>query len=208
MGRKDPRVDEYIDKAPAFAKPILRQIREAVHDACPEVVETIKWRTPTFDYRGIMCGMAAFKEHCVLGFWKGSLIFDDAGKGANPMDQFGRLTSVSDLPPKQVLKGYVKTAMALNETGAKVPRTTKGRKTPIPTPAYFSAALKKNKKAQATFENFSPSARREYLEWITQAKSDETRQRRLDQAIEWMAQGKSRNWKYEPKKPVKSRARA
>ena len=208
MGKKDPRVDAYIAKSANFAKPILTEIRAVVHDACPDVEETMKWSFPHFDYKGMMCSMASFKEHCAFGFWKASLILGGNGGTEGAMGQFGRITALSDLPSKKVMRDYIRKAMALNDAGTTVKREPKTPKKAIPVPADFHAAVKKNKRALATFEGFSPSHRREYLEWITEAKSEDARKRRIDQAIEWMAEGKSRNWKYEPKKPAKERARA
>ncbi|HEX6575568.1 MAG TPA: YdeI/OmpD-associated family protein [Gemmatimonadaceae bacterium] len=196
MASRDPRVDAYIAKSADFAKPILTRIREIVHETCPDVEENIKWGMPAFDYRGMMCGMAAFKAHCTLGFWKGSLIFEGK-RDMDGMGQFGKLASVSDLPPKKELAQYIRKAMKLNEEGIKVERAKKPPKPEIPVPADLRAALKKNKKAQGAFDSFSPSHRREYLEWITEAKTDATREKRLATAVEWMAEGKSRNWKYE-----------
>jgi uncharacterized protein YdeI (YjbR/CyaY-like superfamily) len=172
------------------------RIREIVHEACPEVEENIKWGVPAFDYTGMMCGMAAFKQHCTFGFWKGSLIFPDK-RDMDGMGQFGRLTKVSDLPSKRELTGYIRKAMKLNEEGIKVEREKKPKKPDIPMPADLRAALRKNKKAHDAFEAFSPSHRREYLEWITEAKTEATRERRLNTALEWIADGKSRNWKYQ-----------
>jgi uncharacterized protein YdeI (YjbR/CyaY-like superfamily) len=196
MASRNPGVDAYIAKSADFAKPILTRIREIVHEACPDVEETLKWGMPAFDYKGMMCGMAAFKQHCTLGFWKGSLIFPEK-RNADAMGQFGRITTVSDLPSKKELTRYIKLAMKLNDEGVKVERQKKPKKPDIPVPAYVRAALKKNKKANDAFEAFSPSHRREYLEWITDAKTEATRERRLNTALEWMAEGKSRNWKYE-----------
>ena len=196
MGRRDARVDAYIDKAQPFARPILKQLRKAVHAACPEVVETIKWSVPAFDYKGPMCGMAAFKAYCTFGFWKHSLL-EGLPDPENPMSGLGRLTSVDDLPPEKTIVGLVKQAARLNDEGIKVPREVKAPKPPVKTPSYFAAALKKNRKAQAAFEAFSPSHRREYVEWITDAKTDATRQRRIETALQWIAEGKGRNWKYE-----------
>jgi uncharacterized protein YdeI (YjbR/CyaY-like superfamily) len=198
MATKDPRVDAYIAKAKPFAQPILKRIREAVHAGCPDVVETIKWGVPAFEYKGPMCGMAAFKAHCLMGFWKGTLVksmpkdrVTQAGGG------WGRFESVDDLPDKKLMIRMVKEAAALNDAGIKVPRAMKAAKPPLKAPGYMLAAIKKNKKAQAEYQAFSPSHQREYIEWITEAKTDETRDRRLATAIEWMAEGKSRNWKYQ-----------
>ena len=171
-----------------FARPILTDLRETIHAACPDVEETMKWSFPHFMYQGMLCSMAAFKQHAVFGFWKGSLIVHDDGKKAESgMGQFGRLTKVSDLPPKRVLAGYVKKAMALNDEGITVPRPAK-RASPKRirrTPPDLAAALKRNSKARATFDDFSASNKGEYIDWITEAKAKETRVRRLQTAIEW-----------------------
>ena len=199
MGKRDPRVDAYIREAAPFARPILQEIRETVHAACPDVAEAMKWRFPHFLYKGMLCGMAAFKQHAALSFWKGSLI-TGAGKDANAMGQFGRITRRSDLPARRVLAGYVKKAVALNELGINVSRVPKNAAPKvIAMPADLSAAFANNRKALIGYEAMSQSHRREYLEWITDAKSDGTRARRLAQAMTWMAEGKSRNWKYERK---------
>ena len=197
MGKRDARVDAYIARSAEFARPILSRLREIVHSACPDVEETLKWNAPHFMYRGMLAGMSAFKAHCAFGFWKGSLVTGgDGGLESRAMGQFGRITSLDDLPATRLIAGYVKQAMKLNEEGIRAPRS---RKTPKPDPempAELAAALRKNAKARATFEAFSPSHRREYVEWIAEAKGEETRQRRLASAIEWMAEGKARNWKY------------
>ena len=196
MGNRDPRVDAYIAKAADFAKPILEEIRARVHAACPGVEETMKWSVPAFEYKGPFCGMAAFKKHCVFGFWKSALVLGEGGPDDNPMGFREKLTSLDDLPSKSEFRANVKKAMQLNDQGIKLPRATRAPKAEIKAPAYFTAAVKKNKKAQAAFDGFSPSHRREYLEWITDAKTEATRSRRIAQAIEWMAEGKPRNWKY------------
>jgi uncharacterized protein YdeI (YjbR/CyaY-like superfamily) len=199
MGRKDPRVDAYIGKSAKFAKPILKYLRKIVQAGCPQVEETIKWQFPHFDYKGPIAGMAAFKEHCAFGFWKAELIFQANNAGREAMGHFGRITSISDLPNEKTLIDYVRKAAALNEAGIKAPTRAKSRaKPPLKVPDYFRAALKKNAKANKAFENFSPSNQREYVEWITEAKREETRAKRLKTAIEWLAQGKPRNWKYMP----------
>jgi uncharacterized protein YdeI (YjbR/CyaY-like superfamily) len=197
MGRKDPRIDAYIARQAEFARPILRTLRQVVHSACPEVEETLKWGHPSFTYHGILCGMAAFKQHATFGFWKGKLIVDASGRDPDAaMGQFGRLTSLDDLPAKRVLAGYVKKAMVLNEAGVQPKRVVRAHP-PLRVPATFAAALARNPRARATFEGFSPSCRREYVEWIAEAKRDETRARRIATSIEWLAEGKKRNWKYE-----------
>ena len=199
MGRKDQRVDAYIAKAQPFARPILTHIRKAVHAACPDVEETMKWSFPHFDYKGMLCSMASFKAHCAFGFWKASLLRDGGipARSAEAMGQFGRLTSVSELPSEKILAALVRKAASLNDEGVKAPRRKPAPKKPIEAPDELVAALKKNRKALAAFDAFPPSHRREYVEWIVEAKTDETRQRRIATAIEWMAEGKSRNWKYE-----------
>jgi uncharacterized protein YdeI (YjbR/CyaY-like superfamily) len=196
MGTRDPRIDAYVAKAQPFAKPILQRIRDAVHEACPDVAETIKWSMPAFEYKGPLCGMAAFKAHCALAFWKASLIKSlPRDRGTDAMGNFGRFESLEDVPSRTALLRMVKEAAALNEAGVKVPRVVKPKK-PLTAPAYMLAAIRKNKQAHAAYEAFSPSMRREYIEWITEAKTDATRGRRLDTAVEWMADGKTRNWKY------------
>ena len=199
MGTRDKRIDAYIAKSAGFAQPILRHLREAVHEACPEVEETMKWSFPHFMYKGMMCSMASFKQHCAFGFWKGSLVMDGGGKSTDAMGQFGRITSLKDLPPKSTLLAYIKKARQLNDAGVKVPTKAKprGEKKDLIVPDYFLAAVKKNRKAFATFEGFPYSHKKEYVQWITEAKTDETRSRRLQTSIEWLAEGKSRNWKYE-----------
>jgi len=197
MGTRDRRIDSYIAKSAPFARPILEHLREVVHEACPDVEETIKWRSPTFTYHGLLAGMAAFKEHAIFGFWKGSLIVDDkTPNGQSAMGQFGRITKVSELPSKQALKSLVQKAMVLNETAVKVKREPKHDKKPVTMPTELSAALARNKKAKLAFDAMSPSHRKEYMEWIGEAKRDETRVTRLQKTLAQLTQGKSLNWKY------------
>ena len=198
MGKRDPRVTAYIDKQAGFAKPVLKYLRDVVHEGCPEIQETIKWGVPSFEHQGMLCGMAAFKAHLQFGFWKHDIVV-----GKKPMDGmgFGKFSSVEELPPRLKLVAYVKKAAKLNEQGVKAPwmiarSQKKTVKKPIPMPADFPAALGKSQKAKAVYEGFSPSHKREYLEWIVEAKQDETRQRRIAQAVEWISEGKARNWKY------------
>lgn len=199
MGTRDPRVDAYIDSAADFARPILERAREVVHAGCPDVVETIKWGTPAFEHHGLMCTMAAFERHAAFGFWKHALVVgDDPGEGRG-MGSFGKLTRVSDLPAKRELVALVKQAAKLNESGAKGPRE-KGRAANRHDPPMhpdFARALKRSAKAKRCFEGLAPSHRREYLEWIAEAKREATRERRIAQAVEWLGEGKRRNWKYE-----------
>jgi uncharacterized protein YdeI (YjbR/CyaY-like superfamily) len=198
MPTTDPRVDAYIAKSNDFAKPILTRIREMVHAACPDVVETIKWSSPFFDYKGqMMCAMAAFKEHCSLIFWKASLIEGVPPNGDKSRGSFGRLTSVKELPSKTQFNGFIKAAMKLNDQGVTVKRPKAGAKPEAKVPKELAAALKQSKKATAAFAKFPPGQRREYCLWIDEAKREETKEKRVAQAIEWIAEGKTRNWKYE-----------
>ena len=193
----DPRIDDYIQSAAAFAQPMLVHIRDTVHQACPQVEETIKWGMPTFMHAGgILCGMAAFKQHVSFGYWKHALVVGD-GSAQEGMGSYGKMASLKDLPPKKTLLAHIRKAAKLNEDGVKAPAQRKSAK-PFPqAPDDLVAALRKNKAAQATYEAFPPSCKREYVEWITEAKREETRAKRLAQAVEWMAEGKRRNWKYE-----------
>ncbi len=203
MGTRDERIDAYIAKAAEFAQPILNHLRELMHKACPDVEETMKWSCPHFDYKGIMCNMAAFKKHCAFGFWKGTLIPELKGKvtpmGNTTMGHLGELKTLSDLPKDKIMIGYIKKAVELNDQGVKMPvRTKTGEKKKDTTfPEELTAALKKNKQASAAFTAFSPSKQREYAEWIGDAKSEATRDKRLETAIECIAEGKSRHWKYQ-----------
>lgn len=201
MGTRDPRVDAYVAKSADFARPILEHLRGAVHEGCPDVEEAMKWSFPHFVYRGMLCSMASFKEHCAFGFWKGALVLEQDGRSAEAMGQFGRITKLADLPPRKVLVAYVKKAARLNDEGVKAPRPARPKRpaSGIRVPADFAAALKKNKRAFSTFNAFSPSHKREYLTWVTEARGEDTRQRRLETAIAWMSEGKTRNWKYERK---------
>jgi uncharacterized protein YdeI (YjbR/CyaY-like superfamily) len=196
MGIRDSRIDAYIAKQKDFAKPILTHIRAVVHEGCPDCEETLKWNMPAFMYHGILCGMAAFKEYAVFMFWKGTLIVGNGGKSLEAMGSLGRITRIEDLPPKSELIDYVRKAMELNEKGVKAPPKRSAPKKRIAMPGDLKSALSKNKKAKATYDAFSASHRREYLEWITEAKGADTRKRRVDQAVMWMSEGKARNWKY------------
>jgi len=193
MARRDPRVDAYIKRAQPFARPILKHLRKIVHAGCPDCEETIKWRMPFFEHKGPICFMSAFKQHAAFGFWKGKLLFGDKDEGA--MGHFGRLTSISDLPNEKQLTGYVRKAAELNERGVQKKRTPRGTQK-VTVPSDLKSALAKNAKARKTFEDFSYSHKKEYVEWITGAKRDETRKKRLKTAMEWLAQGKPQNWRY------------
>lgn len=195
MGSHDPRIDAYIAKAAPFAQPVLTYIRDTVHATVPDVEETVKWGMPHFDYKGTLCSMAAFKEHCAFGFWKAPLLSAEYPNEKKAMGQMGRITSVKDLPPKRELVRLIREAVKLNEEGVGVPRT-KAKRIAAEPPPELVRALSKNRKAKATYEKFPPGQKREYIDWITEAKTDATREKRLAQAIEWMAEGKPRNWKY------------
>ena len=205
MATKQKVIDTYITKSADFAKPILIHIRELVHKACPDVEEKMKWSFPHFDYKGeMMCSMAAFKQHAAFSFWKATLMKDpilvENAKSETAMGHFGRITSLKDLPSEKKITALIKEAMQLNEKGIKLPAKPKSTvKAALAVPDYFTKALKKDKKAQQTFDAFPYSHKKEYLQWITEAKTEETRNKRIGIAIEMMSEGKSRNWKYERK---------
>ncbi len=192
MPTTNPQVDAYIAKSADFARPILTHLRALVHAGCPGVEETIKWRSPHFTFHGMLCSMAAFKQHCVFGFWNGAI---GLPAELTAMGHFGRIAALSDLPPDSRVIALVRKAARLNESGLRRPPLPKHPKPPITVPDDLARALAKNARARATFDGFAPSHRREYLEWITEAKTDTTRANRVRGAIEWMAEGKSRNWK-------------
>jgi uncharacterized protein YdeI (YjbR/CyaY-like superfamily) len=198
MPNKDPRVDAYIEKSADFAKPILTHLRKLVHKASPKLSETVKWGMPAFEYKGIVCGMAAFKEHCTFGFWKHSLLdYNGFSNEGTAMGSFGRITSKKDLPTDDTIVKLVQQAVELNENGVKVAKPKLATKKELVVPEYLTAALKKNKAAQKTFEDFPYSCKKEYVEWITEAKTEPTREKRLATTLEWLSEGKRRNWKYE-----------
>jgi len=197
MGVRSPLVDAYIAKSRPFAQPILEHLRATVHSACPDVVEEMKWSMPHFTHHGMMAGMAAFKEHCTFGFWKAKLIMEQDEMSREAMGHFGCIRSLDDLPSKRTIAGYVRKAAKLNEEGVKVPRKARPRAArPVSVPADLAAALRRSRKAREAFASFSPSHQREYIEWITEAKRAETRERRLATTIEWLEEGKPRHWKY------------
>jgi uncharacterized protein YdeI (YjbR/CyaY-like superfamily) len=194
---REPRIDAYIAKAAPFARPILEKVRERVHATVPGVEEAVKWGAPGFTVEGkILLIMAAFKAHAAINFWRGQEIGDGQAK-AGAMGQFGRLTSIDDLPPDAELDALIREAAALAKT-APAPRKTKHAPKPAPEiHPDFAAALAKAPKAQAALEGFPPSAQRDYFEWIAEAKQDATRQKRIATAIEWLSEGKRRHWKYQ-----------
>lgn len=201
MEQYDSRVDAYIDKSADFAKPILRHLRELVHKASADLKETLKWSCPFFDHDGPVCQMAAFKQHCAFGFWKASLM-DDPYKILNQepdtAGSIGRITSLADLPKDEILIQYIQQALVLNLEGIKVPSRVKNPadKKELITPAYFTEALDQNRLAKEQFEKFSPSQQKEYISWLAEAKAEATKIKRLQTAIEWISEGKIRNWKY------------
>lgn len=206
MTTKEKKIDEYIAKSADFAKPILNHIRELVHKTCPDVEEKVKWGMPHFDYKGgPLCHMASFKQHAAMGFWKAALMKDpvlvETAKSETAMGHLGRITSLKEMPPDKKITAWIKEAMALNDKGIKLTakKPTEKEKKELEVPDYFIKALAKNKKAKQVFDNFAYSHRKEYLMWITEAKTEETRNKRMTTALEWIAEGKGRNWKYEKK---------
>ena len=198
MPTVDPRVDAYIEKSAEFAKPILTHLRKLIHKGCPNVTETLKWSMPSFEYKGILCGFAAFKQHCAFGFWKQSLMETDAfPKNKTAMGSFGRITSLDDLPSDKVMIDLIKEAVELNEKGIKVQKKAPAPKKEITIPTDLKKALSRNKAAKSAFEKFSYSHKKEYVEWIEEAKTEPTRNKRLATTVEWLSQGKSRDWKYQ-----------
>ncbi|MBA2367732.1 MAG: YdeI/OmpD-associated family protein [Candidatus Protochlamydia sp.] len=201
MVTKNTPIDAYIEKSKPFAKPILNYFRKLVHEACPDAEETLKWSAPHFSYKGLFCGMAAFQEHCAFGFWKGSIMQDrynvlDKGR-ENAMGQFGRITSIDDLPEEKIILEYLREAMQLNDLGVKVPKKLKNAPCILETLPYLVEALSRNKRAQEHFDRFTPGKKKEYVCWLVDAKQEATREKRLKTAIEWISEGKGRNWKYE-----------
>lgn len=199
--KRDSRVDAYIAKSADFAKPILTHFRAIVDEACPDGTETIKWSTPSWEYAGSpLCSMAAFKQHCSFGFWKANLLtLRDKPLGIGADGQLSRITAVKDLPTRTTLVRLVKRAARLNADGVKEcvmsGRSRVARAAP-PVPADLKEGLGKNRKARDVFEAFPPSHQREYVEWITEAKREETRAQRVATTLEWLSEGKPRNWKY------------
>lgn len=206
MAVKEKKFDAYIEKSADFAKPLLNHIRKLVHKTCPEVEEKMKWSFPHFDYKGeMLCSMAAFKEHAAFGFWKAALMKDpvlvETARSEVAMGHLGKIRSLKDLPSDKKLAAWIKEAMKLNDQGIKLPPIAKSAdKKELVIPDYFLKSVKKNKAAWKTFDVFPYSQKKEYVMWVTEAKTEETRNRRLLSAIEMMAEGKHRNWKYERKK--------
>lgn len=195
--KKDPRIDAYIAKSATFAQPILVHLRKVIHAAVPDIQENVKWGMPFFEYNGIVCNMASFKEHCAFGFWKAALMSDPNKLfDKDAMGQLGQIRSIKDLPSDKILTSYIKEAVKLNIDDVKLVKAKPSDKKELEVPAYMMKALKANKKAWKTFEEFSYSNKKEYVEWVTEAKTESTRDKRLETAIEWMSEGKIKNWKY------------
>ena len=198
MGMKDPKIDAYIDKAADFAKPILNHIRELIHQGCPQVVEKIKWSFPNFEYKGIFCHMAAFKSHCTFGFWQGALIEDSHGvlTSGEAMGHFGKITNLIDLPKDKIILDYIRQAIRLKDEGIKNPKKRLRRLREVKVPSKIMEIIRSNRKALTVFENFSNSNKKDYVEWIMEAKTEATRAKRIVTMMEWLQEGKPRNWKY------------
>lgn len=204
MEKYSPLVDEYIEKSADFAKPILNYLRETVHEVCPDAEEAIKWKFPTFMYkRKILCSTVSFKQYCSMGFWLHDEMTTiknletDAEK--TNMFSLGKITKLEDLPSKPQLKKIILEAVELTDMGVTMKKAPPS-KVEIEVPDYFYNALDQNKKALEIFQKSSPSFRKEYINWIIDAKTEATRNKRIEQAIQWISEGKGRNWKYEKKK--------
>jgi uncharacterized protein YdeI (YjbR/CyaY-like superfamily) len=203
----NPKVDAYLAKAQPFARPIMEHLRQLVHQACPEVEETIKWSRPFFEYRGVILGnMSAFKEHCSFGFWGeeiAAVLREAKVLAGDGMGSLGRITNLKDLPADKRMLGWIRQAAAFVDNGqytspiAARRKVVKPQKPSVEAPSEFTAALRKNKRAATVFAAFSPSCKREYVEWVAEAKRPETRDKRIATAVEWIAEGKQRNWKYQ-----------
>lgn len=198
---RNPAVDAYVAAAPAFARPILVRIRAAFHAGCPAIEERIKWGMPSFEYKGLLGGMAAFQRHVAFGFWKSHRMesFQKTfGRPGAASLMRARIESLRDLPPRKVLVALVREAQRLNDEGVREPKPARPKRSPrMAVPADLRAALAKSAKARATFAALPPSHKRAYVEWLNEAKRPETRSRRLAMTLAWLAEGKRRNWKYE-----------
>lgn len=188
MPSRDPNVDAYVAKSPDFARPILTQIRDTIHAACPEVEESIKWGCPHFSHNGMLCGIACFKRHCRVHFWRGEAVMGDAEQ----VEKFHRIESIDDMPSRAAITRCVKRAMQLNDARKMRPA--------LPVPPALASALRRNATARKFFDTLAPSHKRDYIEWIGEAKTEPTREKRIATTIEWLAQGKSRNWKYDTRR--------
>lgn len=203
MENKNPAFDTYIDQAAPFAQPILKHLRSLVHAAHPGLSETLKWGFPHFEYKGMICHMASFKQHCTFGFWKASLLSDPQGiltqQGKTAMGHLGQIKSLGNLPADDILVAYIREAIQLNEENRKVPAKAKapaGETNDLQVPDFLLEALETHPQAKATYQHFSRSQQKEYVDWLVEAKTEATRNKRLATALEWLAEGKIRNWKY------------
>jgi len=201
MPKKNPAVDAYINKSKPFAKPILKHLRKIIHKACPKVTEDIKWGAPFYLYQDrILCATMAFKAHCAIVFWKSALIRKEMGqKAVGDLKSLRRISLLEELPSERELLAYIKLAMHFNEPSTKLPPREK-RSDPLKIPRELTYALRANPKAFKNFNSFTPSKKKDYIFWITGAKTEETRERRLEISVDWISEGKSRNWKYEDQK--------
>ena len=199
MPKKLPAVDAYIEKAPPFSRPVLKRIRRVFHRASPKVEEAMKWGTPHFVHEGIVGGMAAFKKHVAFGFWNARSMKDPAGLfgDAPKASPFAiKVASVDELPPDDVLAAYVREAVALNESGEKRKPARAKRKPAVRAPKDLMDALKDDAEAISVWKGFTPGKRREYVDWILEAKRDATRAKRIETTVAWVSEGKEKNWKY------------
>lgn len=194
------QVDQYIINSAEFAIPILDHLRNLVHKADARIEEKIKWGMPFFDYKGTVCHMASFKNHCAFGFWKGSLMKDEYEifkERSQAMGLLGKITSFEDLPSDEILIAYIRQAIQLNEDNVKLPPKPKSaEKKKLIIPEYFMEALSEAPEALAVFQNFSPSNKKDYILWLEEAKTEATKIKRLETTLEWLAEGKTRMWKY------------
>ncbi len=196
---RSPQVDNFIDNAQEFAQPILIYIRELIHEACPQIVESIKWGMPSFDYKGPLIVMGAFKKHMAINFWKAQLMADTENlfiKSGDSMGGFGKLTSIKQLAPREILLAYIYEAIDLNEKGVKIQKNKKELVSEIPIPDDFLLELNKVPIAMSNFQQMSPSQRKEYINWIVEAKREATRNSRIEKALSQLLEKKSRDWKY------------
>jgi uncharacterized protein YdeI (YjbR/CyaY-like superfamily) len=198
---RQSKFEAYADQLPDFAIPIFGHLRALVHATCPQVSEEVKWSIPHFVHGGEnLCIFAAYAKHCSFSFAKDSLMADPRLKSsaARPAAKrfMGRLTTLSDLPPDDDLAAWIAEAMSLNDRGIKLPPRQSDGSKPVEVPQAFTDALAANPAAKAVFDTKSPSFRKEYNVWIGDAKTDATRQKRIGEALTWIAEGKGRFWKY------------
>jgi uncharacterized protein YdeI (YjbR/CyaY-like superfamily) len=204
MAKLNSKVTDYIAKSADFAKPILNHLREIIHSTCPDVEEDIKWGTPHYGYKGDhLVMMAGFKSHCSFSLYKAEIMKDktiqDSVKAGKKFGYMDKVKSIDELPAKKVLMAYIKEAMVINESGLKKAVVKSDKPKVVEMPDYFAKALKANTKAYKVFAEKSDSFRKEYIVWIGDAKTEDTRQKRIEQSLEWIAEGKGRFWQYAKK---------